>query len=93
MKLDDIYQAHRGMEHSSHLKPTSVVYGEFFNISTNDTNRTLTSKDEKESSLAFQVGLAVTLSLLTFATTLSNVNRTNNTSILFATTEFNHSGL
>uniref|UniRef100_A0A674EBV0 5-hydroxytryptamine receptor 1B n=1 Tax=Salmo trutta TaxID=8032 RepID=A0A674EBV0_SALTR len=52
--------------------PTSFIYGEFWNMSTNDTNVNVTTEGEEEDSLAFQAGLAFTLSLITFATTLSN---------------------
>ncbi|XP_030261927.1 5-hydroxytryptamine receptor 1B-like [Sparus aurata] len=61
------------MENASQLKPTPVIYGELLNISTNYTHANFTSKaEEKDSNLAFQAGLAVTLALITFATTLSN---------------------
>ncbi|XP_070844230.1 5-hydroxytryptamine receptor 1B-like [Chaetodon trifascialis] len=61
------------MENASQLKPTPVIYGELLNISTNYTHANFTSKAEaKDSNVAFQVGLAVTLALITFATTLSN---------------------
>lgn len=61
------------MEHDSQFKPTPVIYGELMNISTNYTHVNFTSKgEEKETNLYFQAGLAVTLSLITFATTLSN---------------------
>ena len=61
------------MERSSQFKPTPVIYGGLINISTNDTNANYTSKvEEKDASLVFQAGLAVTLSVITFATTLSN---------------------
>uniref|UniRef100_A0A4W5MW35 5-hydroxytryptamine receptor 1B n=1 Tax=Hucho hucho TaxID=62062 RepID=A0A4W5MW35_9TELE len=60
------------MESASQLKPTSFIYGEFWNMSTNDTNVNFTTKGEEEDSLAFQAGLAFTLSLITFSTTLSN---------------------
>ncbi|XP_029610183.1 5-hydroxytryptamine receptor 1B-like [Salmo trutta] len=60
------------MERASQLKPTSFIYGEFWNMSTNDTNVNVTTEGEEEDSLAFQAGLAFTLSLITFATTLSN---------------------
>ncbi|XP_055728988.1 5-hydroxytryptamine receptor 1B-like [Salvelinus fontinalis] len=61
------------MERASQLKPMSFIYGEFWNMSTNDTNVNLTTRGEEEKdSLTFQAGLAVTLSLITFATTLSN---------------------
>ncbi|XP_055740527.1 5-hydroxytryptamine receptor 1B-like [Salvelinus fontinalis] len=60
------------MERASQLKPTSCIYGEFWNMSTNDTNVNVTTEGEEEDSLAFQAGLAFTLSLITFATTLSN---------------------
>ncbi|XP_053192473.1 5-hydroxytryptamine receptor 1B-like [Scomber japonicus] len=61
------------MENASQLKPTPVIYGELLNISTNDTHVNFTSKAEaNDTNLAFRAGLAVTLSLITFATTLSN---------------------
>ncbi|XP_061098534.1 5-hydroxytryptamine receptor 1B-like [Conger conger] len=61
------------MERSSQFKPTPVIYGGLINISTNDTNANYTSKvEEKDASLIFQAGLAVALSVITFATTLSN---------------------
>ncbi|XP_056150215.1 5-hydroxytryptamine receptor 1B-like [Lampris incognitus] len=61
------------MEDASHLRPTPVLYGEPANISTNDTHANFTSRAEaRQANLALQVGLAVTLSLLTCATTLSN---------------------
>ncbi|KAJ8389354.1 hypothetical protein AAFF_G00120620 [Aldrovandia affinis] len=61
------------MERSSQFKPTPVIYGGLLNISANDTNVNYTSKvEEKDTNLAFQAGLAVTLSVITFATTLSN---------------------
>uniref|UniRef100_A0A3Q3LVK0 5-hydroxytryptamine receptor 1B n=1 Tax=Mastacembelus armatus TaxID=205130 RepID=A0A3Q3LVK0_9TELE len=50
-----------------------AIYGELLNISTNYTHANFTSKPEgKDTNLAFQAGLAVTLALITFATTLSN---------------------
>lgn len=62
------------MENASQLKPTPVIYGELLNISTNYTHANFTSEKaaEKDSNLAFQAGVAVTLALITFATTLSN---------------------
>ncbi|XP_036406021.1 5-hydroxytryptamine receptor 1B-like [Megalops cyprinoides] len=61
------------MERSSQFKPTPALYGGLLNISTNDTNVNYTSKaEEKDANLVFQAGLAVTLSVITFATTLSN---------------------
>ncbi|XP_062293390.1 5-hydroxytryptamine receptor 1B-like [Scomber scombrus] len=61
------------MENASQLKPTPVIYGELLNISTNDTHVNFTSKAEaNDTNLAFRAGLAVTLSLITFATMLSN---------------------
>ncbi|CAL8312172.1 unnamed protein product [Lota lota] len=62
------------MESTSPLKPTSVTYGDLMNFTTNQTlNVTFTPKEEeKDSSLTLQVSLALTLSLITFATTLSN---------------------
>ncbi|KAG7236932.1 hypothetical protein INR49_000005, partial [Caranx melampygus] len=59
------------MENAGQLKP---IYGELLNISTNDTHANFTSKaaEEKDTNLAFQAGLGVTLALITFATTLSN---------------------
>ncbi|XP_035276932.1 5-hydroxytryptamine receptor 1B-like [Anguilla rostrata] len=61
------------MERSSQFKPTPAIYGGLLNISTNDTNANYTSKvEEKDANLVFQAGLAVTLSIITFATTLSN---------------------
>ncbi|KAM8831469.1 5-hydroxytryptamine receptor 1B-like [Spinachia spinachia] len=62
----------RGMEHAGELEPTPVVYGELLNI-TNYTHGNLTPKEEEEDgNLALQSGLAVTLTLITLATTLSN---------------------
>ncbi|KAF7645526.1 hypothetical protein LDENG_00202560 [Lucifuga dentata] len=61
------------MENAGQLKPTTVIYEELLNISANDTHANFTPKGEaKDTNLAFQAGLAVTLSLITFATTLSN---------------------
>ncbi|XP_040015973.1 5-hydroxytryptamine receptor 1B [Gasterosteus aculeatus] len=60
------------MEHAGELKPTPVVYGELLNT-TNYTHGNLTSnEEEKDANLALQSGLAVTLTLITLATTLSN---------------------
>ncbi|KAF0023986.1 hypothetical protein F2P81_024616 [Scophthalmus maximus] len=65
------------MESASPLGPTPAIYGELLNISATggggDTHVNFTSKAEaKDTSVAFQAGLAVTLALITFATTLSN---------------------
>ncbi|KAM3603144.1 uncharacterized protein V6R79_017234 [Siganus canaliculatus] len=57
------------MEDAGQLKPTPAPYGELLNISSHN----FTSKAEaKDGSVALQAGLAVTLALITFATTLSN---------------------
>ncbi|XP_034018019.1 5-hydroxytryptamine receptor 1B-like [Thalassophryne amazonica] len=56
------------MENVSQLKPTPVTYGELMNVSANDTS----GAEPKDAHMAFQAGLAVTLALITFATTLSN---------------------
>ncbi|XP_030627716.1 5-hydroxytryptamine receptor 1B-like [Chanos chanos] len=61
------------MERSSQFKPTTVSYGELLNISANNTDSNYTSKTgERDANLFFQASLAIILSLLTFATTLSN---------------------
>ncbi|XP_034436573.1 5-hydroxytryptamine receptor 1B-like [Hippoglossus hippoglossus] len=55
-----------GMEGAAPLR-------ELLNISTNDTQGNLTARaEDRDSNLAFQAGVAVTLALITFATTLSN---------------------
>ncbi|MEQ2260326.1 5-hydroxytryptamine receptor 1B [Xenotaenia resolanae] len=52
---------------------TAPSYGDLLNFSTNDTNNSSGSGAEKRgSNLSFQVALAMTLGLITFATTLSN---------------------
>uniref|UniRef100_A0A1A7YYV3 5-hydroxytryptamine receptor 1D n=1 Tax=Iconisemion striatum TaxID=60296 RepID=A0A1A7YYV3_9TELE len=61
------------MESVSQLSPTPAVYAELMNISSNESQNNFTSRlEEKDTSLAFQAALAVTLALITFATTLSN---------------------
>ncbi|KAK5603869.1 5-hydroxytryptamine receptor 1B [Crenichthys baileyi] len=52
---------------------TAPSYGDLLNFSTNDTNNSSGSGgEERGSNLSFQVALAMTLGLITFATTLSN---------------------
>ncbi|XP_061112098.1 5-hydroxytryptamine receptor 1B [Conger conger] len=61
------------MEHSSQFRPTPGIYGEFLNTSTNDSDAFDSSKAEgKSTNLVFQTSLAVILSIITLATTLSN---------------------
>ncbi|XP_076872476.1 5-hydroxytryptamine receptor 1B-like [Brachyhypopomus gauderio] len=61
------------MERSSQFKPTSVIYGELLNISSNYTDSNYTDKTgEDDANLVVQATLAILLSLLTCATTLSN---------------------
>ncbi|XP_028997746.1 5-hydroxytryptamine receptor 1B-like [Betta splendens] len=58
---------------SGPLQPTPGTYAEPLNVSTNSTDASFApSADGKESNVALQAGLAVTLALITFATTLSN---------------------
>uniref|UniRef100_A0A1A8FK61 5-hydroxytryptamine receptor 1B n=1 Tax=Nothobranchius korthausae TaxID=1143690 RepID=A0A1A8FK61_9TELE len=61
------------MESVSQLSPSPAVYAELMNISSNESQKNFTFRlEEKDPSLAFQAALAVTLALITFATTLSN---------------------
>ncbi|XP_023665942.1 5-hydroxytryptamine receptor 1B-like [Paramormyrops kingsleyae] len=61
------------MERPSQLNPTPVIYVGILDTSANDTNSNYTSKPGGASpNLAFQAGLGATLSVITFATTLSN---------------------
>ncbi|KAF7231418.1 5-hydroxytryptamine receptor 1B-like [Nothobranchius furzeri] len=61
------------MENVSQLSLSPAVYAELMNISSNESQKNFTFRlEEKDPSLAFQAALAVTLALITFATTLSN---------------------
>ncbi|XP_026881864.1 5-hydroxytryptamine receptor 1B [Electrophorus electricus] len=61
------------MERSSQFKPTTVIYGELLNISSNYTDSNYTDKtEESDGNLVVQATVAILLSLLTCATTLSN---------------------
>uniref|UniRef100_A0A1A8MKQ4 5-hydroxytryptamine receptor 1B n=2 Tax=Nothobranchius TaxID=28779 RepID=A0A1A8MKQ4_9TELE len=61
------------MESASQLSPSPAVYAELMNISSNESQKNFTfTLEDKDPSLAFQASLAVTLALITFATTLSN---------------------
>ncbi|XP_036398425.1 5-hydroxytryptamine receptor 1B [Megalops cyprinoides] len=61
------------MERSSQFKPTPGTYEELLNSSVNGTNVDDASKaEEKAANLLFQTSLAVILSTITLATTLSN---------------------
>ncbi|XP_035264408.1 5-hydroxytryptamine receptor 1B [Anguilla anguilla] len=61
------------MEHASQFKPAPGIYGDLLNTSTNGTNVFDSSKaDGKSANLVFQTSLAVILSIITLATTLSN---------------------
>lgn len=56
------------MEGAGQLKPSAVAYGELLNASANYTPRA----EARAANLALQAGVAVTLAIITFATTLSN---------------------
>ncbi|CAL8395286.1 unnamed protein product [Arctogadus glacialis] len=66
----------RGMERPSPLPPTSVPRGDLMNLSAanHSLNATFPAPDAAapDASVSLQVSLALTLSLITFATTLSN---------------------
>ncbi|XP_030201059.1 5-hydroxytryptamine receptor 1B [Gadus morhua] len=62
------------MERPSPLPPTSVPRGDLMNLSAanHSLNATFPPDEAAEASVSLQVSLALTLSLITFATTLSN---------------------
>ncbi|XP_066570880.1 5-hydroxytryptamine receptor 1B [Amia ocellicauda] len=61
------------MDQPGHFKPPPGAYGEVLNISSSDSNVTHGSQPEEgDGNLVFQISLALTLSLITFATSLAN---------------------